>query len=240
VRHHVRNHGVAYLALFVALSGTSYAATQLPKDSVGPAQLRKDAVTSGDVKNGTLTKSDLAKGVLTSGPQGDPGVAGPPGPSGAAGPQGPPGDTGPQGATGATGAAGPVGPAGPTEGTATDAFAKAATALEAEASVDASTVTTTRAGRLFVSKTLTGLQVTCAGPVPWRAYLTVDTIPVPGTVVTAVPSGNELRPLTLSGVTSASMPAGEHAIRVAIDCIGNAHTNVTPRGSENATVVVLG
>jgi hypothetical protein len=35
----IRKHPVAYLALFIALGGTSYAATQLPANSVGTDQL---------------------------------------------------------------------------------------------------------------------------------------------------------------------------------------------------------
>ena len=46
---HARRHAVAYLALFVALGGTSYAATQLPANSVGTAQLRPGAVLAQDV-----------------------------------------------------------------------------------------------------------------------------------------------------------------------------------------------
>jgi hypothetical protein len=42
---HLRRHAVAYLALFVALGGTSYAAS-LPRNSVGTAQLRDRAVTA--------------------------------------------------------------------------------------------------------------------------------------------------------------------------------------------------
>lgn len=36
---HIRSNVVAYLALFVALGGTGYAATSLPRGSVGPQQL---------------------------------------------------------------------------------------------------------------------------------------------------------------------------------------------------------
>jgi hypothetical protein len=42
---HLRRNLVAYLALFVALGGTSYAAFSLPKGSVGTAQLRNHSVT---------------------------------------------------------------------------------------------------------------------------------------------------------------------------------------------------
>jgi hypothetical protein len=57
------SHGtaVAYLALFVALGGGAYAATQLPPNSVGTPQLKPGAVTSGKIKDGTIVGADLNK-----------------------------------------------------------------------------------------------------------------------------------------------------------------------------------
>ena len=46
---HLRQHTVSYLALFVALGGTSYAATSLPANSVGTTQLRAGAVQAQDI-----------------------------------------------------------------------------------------------------------------------------------------------------------------------------------------------
>jgi len=45
---------VACLSLAVSLSGWGYAATVLPKNSVGTPQLKKNAVTSLKVKNRSL------------------------------------------------------------------------------------------------------------------------------------------------------------------------------------------
>jgi hypothetical protein len=56
---------VSCLALFVALGGASYAATQLPKNSVGTKQIKSRAVTPAKL-------SRAAKKTLT-GPQGEPG-----------------------------------------------------------------------------------------------------------------------------------------------------------------------
>ncbi len=42
---HVRANTVAYIALFVALGGTSYAATQLPANSVGARQIKNHSIT---------------------------------------------------------------------------------------------------------------------------------------------------------------------------------------------------
>lgn len=42
---HLRSNAIAYAALFVALGGTSYAALNLPANSVGTRQLKAGAVT---------------------------------------------------------------------------------------------------------------------------------------------------------------------------------------------------
>jgi hypothetical protein len=91
---------VAYLALFFALGGVGYAATQLPANSVGTRQLRNGAVTL--TKIAATTRSALAGARGAPGAAGPPGTAGLPGPQGLTGPQGPQGNTGPPGpATGA-------------------------------------------------------------------------------------------------------------------------------------------
>jgi hypothetical protein len=74
---------VAFLALLVALAGTSYAAIQLPANSVGTKQLKKNAVTGKKVKNRSLKAVDFALGQLPAGPQGPKGDQGPTGPAGA-------------------------------------------------------------------------------------------------------------------------------------------------------------
>lgn len=88
----------ATMALVVALGGTSYAATALPRNSVGSAQIKNRAVANADIKNSSVTSvkvkdmsllaRDFKVGELPGGP------------------------AGPTGATGATGATGPAGPAG--------------------------------------------------------------------------------------------------------------------------------
>jgi hypothetical protein len=87
-------HGtvIAYVALFAALGGTSYAAASLPRNSVGTSQIRNNAVTSSkiannavssaQVRNGSLTSSDFKAGTLLTGPAGAPGAPGPQGPAG--------------------------------------------------------------------------------------------------------------------------------------------------------------
>lgn len=76
---------VALLALVIALGGTSYAVTKLPKNSVGTAQLKANAVTSPKVKDGSLKASDFKSGQLPAGPEGPAGPQGPVGPQGEAG-----------------------------------------------------------------------------------------------------------------------------------------------------------
>ena len=42
---HIRSNAVAYVALFVALGGTSYAALKLPANSVGTQQIKNHSIT---------------------------------------------------------------------------------------------------------------------------------------------------------------------------------------------------
>src|SRR5215469_18337672 len=86
---------ISLLALLVALGGTTYAATSLPKGSVGTAQL----------KNGAVTKTKINKKTIPA-LKGQRGPTGPPGATGATGAAGATGPLGPKGDTGATGAAG--------------------------------------------------------------------------------------------------------------------------------------
>ena len=79
---------VACVALAVALGGTSYAAINLPANSVGTKQIKNSAVTAAKVKNHSLLATDFKSGQLPRGPQGATGPVGPPGPTGATGPAG--------------------------------------------------------------------------------------------------------------------------------------------------------
>ena len=88
---------VAYLALFVALSGSSYAATKLSRNAVKSTNIAANAVTSSKVKNGSLLAKDFKAGQL---------------PKGATGATGAAGTAGAAGAAGATGAIGPKGDKG--------------------------------------------------------------------------------------------------------------------------------
>src|SRR5690349_11134488 len=50
---------VAVVALVVAMVGTGYAASLLPKNSVGTKQIKKNAVNGSKVKNKSLTGKDI-------------------------------------------------------------------------------------------------------------------------------------------------------------------------------------
>ena len=76
---YVRSNAVSFLALFVALGGTSYAALTLPSNSVGTKQLRRGAVTAEKVRTQSLLAQDFKAGQLPrgrTGPRGQQGVQG--------------------------------------------------------------------------------------------------------------------------------------------------------------------
>jgi hypothetical protein len=90
----LRRNTIALLALFIALSGTTYAAsTLLPRNSVGTAQL----------KNGAVTKKKINKKTIKA-------LKGNRGPRGLTGAAGAAGAAGAKGATGAQGVQGIPGP----------------------------------------------------------------------------------------------------------------------------------
>lgn len=108
---------VSTLCLFIVLGGASYAAVELPANSVGARQIKKEAVASSAVKDFSLLATDFKAGQLpagTPGAEGAQGATGDTGPAGAIGPRGAKGDPcpptdllcrGPKGDTGAAGAA---------------------------------------------------------------------------------------------------------------------------------------
>jgi hypothetical protein len=65
IAHHLRNHTVAYLALFLALSAGSFAATKkkkkvkVPPNSIGTAKLKDKAVKEKKIAAGSVTREKL-------------------------------------------------------------------------------------------------------------------------------------------------------------------------------------
>jgi hypothetical protein len=57
---------VAFIALFVAIGGSSYAVTRLPAKSVGAKQLRKGAVRTANLANGAVTGQKIKDGSLSA------------------------------------------------------------------------------------------------------------------------------------------------------------------------------
>lgn len=95
----LRRNTIALLALFLALGGTTYAAST--------ALIGKNTVASPQVVNGSLAAKDLSKKARAAlkgnrGPRGFTGAAGAAGAQGAKGDKGDKGDTGTAGANGAT------------------------------------------------------------------------------------------------------------------------------------------
>ena len=89
---HLRRNAVAYLALFVALGGTSFAAAtvitgkNVKNGSLTGKDVKNSSLTGGDVKNKSLTPSDFSGSVTgPQGPKGDTGLQGPKGDQGAPG-----------------------------------------------------------------------------------------------------------------------------------------------------------
>jgi hypothetical protein len=62
----LRGNTIGLLALFIALGGTTYAATALPANSVGTKQLKKNAVTAAKIKKSAVTNAKIGANAVTS------------------------------------------------------------------------------------------------------------------------------------------------------------------------------
>lgn len=78
---------ISTLCLFMLLGGGAYAATQLPKNSVGAKQIKNNAITGKKIKKGTIDASKLTASTVASlkGQKGDTGAVGPQGAQGTPG-----------------------------------------------------------------------------------------------------------------------------------------------------------
>ena len=81
IRSHVATNAVGYIAVFLALGGTSYAAAtgsidsrELKNNTVRSKDVRNNDVRSKDVRNGSLLARDFKPGQLPAGAQGPSGA----------------------------------------------------------------------------------------------------------------------------------------------------------------------
>jgi hypothetical protein len=209
---------MATIAVFVALGGSSYAALQLPKGSVGPEQLKRNSVTSPKVKKGSLLLSDFKASQRAR----------------LRGPQGAAGQTGPAGPQGAQGAQGATGPPGPTQGSATAEYTGAIPGATFNLSHADHTINTAVAGRLYVwGRGAVSISCSAGGA---QAALFVDGIPVPASGFTYPANTNET--ILVSGVSD-PVAAGSHTVRLTSRCTGGTYSG---GGSANAAVgaILLG
>ncbi|MFM8612925.1 MAG: hypothetical protein ACKOD0_09560, partial [Actinomycetota bacterium] len=181
---------MATIAVFLALGGTSYAVTALPKNSVGTQQLKKNAVTGVKVKDGSLSSADFAAGTLLKG------------------------DTGATGATGAQGERGPQGAAAALEAewTGNTDAVPLDQAITSNLVVGSFQVSTS--GRVFVYAT-TAVRGTCTlgqpkaalyyhaqGVATWTP-VTKSALPISGAAATATP-------ITLMGLINTNLAVGNY------------------------------
>lgn len=201
---------IALLALFIALGGTSYAVTALPKNSVGTQQLKKNAVTGVKVKNGSLSSADFAAGTLL---KGDTGASGATGATGATGPQG------------ATGAAGPAG----AQYSSVDGDSQTNPIESNAVSVASGTIYLDQAGKyaMFARFDTTLTANMCAGGDP-VLFLSTDGTVLAKSARTFLDSGSTWDDFVLFGKMNVAQAAGNHTARIMAGCSNSTAPLSTP------------
>ena len=201
---------IALLALFIALGGTSYAVTALPKNSVGTQQLKKNAVTGVKVKNGSLSSADFAAGTLL---KGDTGASGATGATGATGPQG------------ATGAAGPAG----AQYSSVDGDSQTNPIESNAVSVASGDIYLDQAGKYAMfarfDTTLTANMCTGGDPV---LFLSTDGTVLAKSARRFLDSGTQWDGLVLFGKMNVAQAAGNHTARIMAGCSNSTAPLSTP------------
>ena len=185
---HARSNAVGYLALTVALGGTSYAAVALPARSVGPKQLKANAVTSAKVKNRTLRLKDFKVGQIPAGLAGARGLVG---------------------ADGATGAV------GPTYARQSSPFSQVIPSTTVDTVLATQTLSLPTAGRVFAYGHARALTITCSVGNP-EIGLYIDGVGVPGSA-RRFATGTADVVLDFSGL-SGVVAAGDRALSLGLDC----------------------
>jgi hypothetical protein len=215
---YLRRHHVALLALVIALGGTSYAAVQLPNNSVGTKQLRAKAVTPAKLSKKVRAQLE---------------AAGLPGPAGAPGPQGDPGPKGDPGAKGETGEKGDPGPtSGGVGGINTTINPTSGTPL-----LNTATVTLPRTGKVLVLVMGT-FSVQCPAACSREITAQVDGATVPGLVgtVTSANGSTAAQTINAAGIM-ANVSAGSHTVTLA-SRMATGTSSATPNGSDVRIVAI--
>ena len=223
----LRRNILALVALFLALGGTTYAAST--------ALIGKNTVASPQVVNGSLQTKDLSKKARRA-LKGNRGPRGPAGPQGPQGLQGPRGLQGLQGAQGVQGIQGPPGPTagGVSPGSTGDSGAFCCFQL--------ATVTTTRTTNLLVMMNISGFFVSCTAggscSAKVGAYLDDDTHPVPNAamVLSAGASSTATANRVVSGIVT-GVPAGTHTVGIGWTTSGSVGSS--GNGDNRSTVIAL-
>ena len=204
---------IALLALFIALGGTSYAVTALPKNSVGTQQLKKNAVTGMKVKDGSLSSADFAAGTLLKGETGATGATGATGVTGATGPQG------------ETGIAGPAG----AQYSSVDGDFQTNPILSNAVSVASGTIYLDQAGKyaMFARFDTTLTANMCAGGDP-VLFLSTDGTVLAKSARTFLDSGSTWDNFVLFGKMNVAQAAGNHTARIMAGCSNSTAPLSTP------------
>ncbi len=202
---------IATLALFLALGGTSYAVTALPKNSVGTQQLKKNAVTGVKVKDGSLSSADFVAGTLL---MGDTGATGAAGATGATGPQG------------ETGVAGPAG----AQYSSVDGDSQTNPILSNAVSVASGTIYLDQAGKyaMFARFDTTLTANMCAGAATPVLFLQVDGTVLAKSGRTFADGGSQWDGFVLFGKMNVAQTVGNHTARVMAGCTDNSAPSSTP------------
>ena len=212
---YLRRHHVGLLALVIALGGTSYAATQLPKHSVGAKQLRSGAVTEPKLSGKVREKLNA------------------PGTTGPRGPQGEPGAPGVQGIQGIQGIQGLQGPPGPTSVGVGGVNTTISPASTADVGSPA-TVSLAVPGKVLVIVAGT-FGNSCTGAGCGRTIsVQVDGVTVPGAV--AVVGNTASQAVTMLGVLP-GVVAGSHQVQVRSQTTGSV---TSPTSDFRVVAIALG
>jgi hypothetical protein len=205
---HLRANVVAYLALFVALGGSSYAAVRLAPGSVTARAIAAGAVTHSKLARASVDATNIVNGSLTSSVFKPGALAqaldhGSPSTAGAVGLEGP------QGAAGAPGAVGQPGPQGTPGGASVGARARFSGSVSApnggSTSVPLSSNTWTQAANeldLITGAMTVHIPSSCTGSFGNALVVSVDGTPQTFAVAPTAPaSGTVTMPFAVGTLT---------------------------------------